>query len=480
MNKLKQISVFLSIAIITLSPTLFAVDVHAQDVVDVSVPIGIGTTITIPLVGVSQTPAARQDPEGMYTYIAPLGQNFTGTIDLRDQNALTNYLQKWFRFAVGLAGVFGVVRLVLVGFKIVAGAPSANAQSMVKKELVAIIGSLLLVAGSWIFLNTINPLLVTQNLIIPASTGTAQMKMVCEDPTNCEDLTPKDASGNPVPTDAKGNPILADNVTKGLGKNGYYYLVTDKSSQQKYWVGQFDVEQECINQATTQLHDPNAYVTIELAQGATTPRCMLYTTNVDPAFKQEEETDRALLREHNVAVNKAYCQNSMAKGCTNVSGLDNAVFANINGFADSCKVATGKDCGVVLTGGTEGNGMHKTHGKDFPYTYDMSSNSAIDAYLKKNATMIAPSFSHAIPNVRYYLNGWWYNYESSGATEKTTGVHYHVCMDNAPGVYESSKYWACKSVFLKNGEEVEFDDNYCPKNPNNPNQQLCLGVQAPN
>lgn len=422
------------------------------------------------------------EPPGMYTYIAPLGSYFGGDIDLRDQNALTSYLHTWFRFAVGIAGVFGVVRLIMVGFSIVMSAPSANAQSKIKNELVAIIGSLVLVAGSWIFLNTLNPLLVTQSVLIPMSTGTGQIRKPCEGDAqaDCTDASMLGANGEALPVDTNGRPILADNVTKGLDKEGYYYVTEDKTTHERMWQGPFEYLTDCEVSAAGRKDDPESKETVILAQGAEQPSCMEYKTNVSPEVKNTESAGRIRLKNGDVGVNNTYCANSVARGCTNITGLADEVFNNLIGFAGNCKGQMGKNCGVVLTGGTEGAGMHKTHGLQFNYTYDMSSNPSIDAFLKKNATIVAPSFSHVQPNIRYYLSGWWYNYEGAGATAKTTGMHYHVCMETDQGVYSSDKYWACKSKYVSSSGAVKpFDDTVCKVNPNNANQKICLNVQIP-
>lgn len=454
---------------------------HLLLVVMFSMPFFVGfahaQTQSVNVTSNTPTVGTKSDPEGMYSYIAPLGENFTGTIDLRDDKTLTDYLQKWFRFAIGLAGVFGVVRLVMVGFTIITSAESVTAQDKIKKELTAIIGALLLMAGSWIFLNTISPKLVTQNLLIPVSTGTGQMRQVCSeaDKSNCADLTPRDSTGNPVGTDGRGNILLADNVTMGLTRDGYYFLVSQKKDGVKYWVGPFSSVSSCKDNAIIRRDDETADVTVDLPQGTQEPSCIDYRTDISPDFKATEESGRKTLLEGGVRVNHSACTNPLVgKGCTNLTGLSQEVYTNLIGLAGNCKGQMGKDCTIELTGGTEAG--HSTHGRNANYTFDIAATPLTTEFLKKNATVIAPSFSKVEPNIRFYYLGWWYTYEGMGGTKLGTGIHYHVCMANASGHVEA-KRWYCNDQYLNRGGVVPMNMDSCPINPKNQNQRLCLGVQ---
>lgn len=96
-----------------------------------------------------------------YQLMESLGP-LSGTVNL------TDYVQGVFRVIIGLAGVLAVVMIVWCGIKIM-GTPSASAKSEAKKCITNAIFGVLLAAGSWIILNTINTQLLSNDFNMGAT-----------------------------------------------------------------------------------------------------------------------------------------------------------------------------------------------------------------------------------------------------------------------------------------------------------------------
>ena len=117
----------------------------------------------------SVTLAAEEAPAN-YTLMAPLTGYLTGSPDL------TTYLSGAVQVTIGLAGILAVVMIVVCGLKLM-GSPSASGRSEAKECIWNAVFGVLLAIGAWILLNTINPLLLTNelnltNVAVAPATGT--------------------------------------------------------------------------------------------------------------------------------------------------------------------------------------------------------------------------------------------------------------------------------------------------------------------
>ena len=96
---------------------------------------------------------------GTYNLIAPIG-TLTGSLNLQQ------YLNGVFETTVGIGGILAVLMLVICGIKLM-GTGSVAAKSEAKQCIWNAIFGLLLAIGSWILLNTINPLLLNNDAKLP-------------------------------------------------------------------------------------------------------------------------------------------------------------------------------------------------------------------------------------------------------------------------------------------------------------------------
>ncbi len=109
-----------------------------------------------------------------YDLLAPIG-TLTGCVNL------ANYLKGILETTIGIAGILAVIMIVICGIQLMASG-SVSGKSAAKECITNAIFGVLLAIGSWLLLNTINPLLLknTQTLVnavtltTPASTATTE------------------------------------------------------------------------------------------------------------------------------------------------------------------------------------------------------------------------------------------------------------------------------------------------------------------
>src|SRR3990167_2426928 len=95
-----------------------------------------------------------------YTLLAPLGP-LSGAV------YLSTYLNGIMLVTIGVAGVLAVVMIVICGIQMI-GSPSVSQKSASKECITNAILGLLLAAGSWIILNTINADLLKSDMNLGA------------------------------------------------------------------------------------------------------------------------------------------------------------------------------------------------------------------------------------------------------------------------------------------------------------------------
>ncbi len=98
-------------------------------------------------------------PPGQYELLAPIG-TLAGCVDL------AGYLKGIIETVIGIAGILAVIMIVFCGIQMMASG-SVSGKSAAKECITNAIMGVLLAIGSWLLLNTINPLLLknTQTLI---------------------------------------------------------------------------------------------------------------------------------------------------------------------------------------------------------------------------------------------------------------------------------------------------------------------------
>ncbi len=383
------------------------------------------------------------DEDKHYKFMVPFGpftDSMSNTTDLSGENVLIDYLRTWFKFLIGIGGIIGVVRLIKVGFDVFMTGGKVDALSKAKSELTAIVTSLLLVAASWVFLNTINPALVKSSILFPKTVGTTTTPLPKVDDTSVPD---KD-------------------VTAGIKGGGYYFVLTDKKNNTKVNEGPYKDQQKCREE-----------LVLRKAQlASTTPDVIIETEecyeHFDTSVTLDEQETRAYLANSHIFINKKPCTEEQPLNCTSVAGLNSeamdriiALSKLIPGGQSSCtqkNIGSSFYCPVLITGGTETAG-HSSHGPQFPFTLDLRYTGEVHNFLEKSSQLQAPSFCQ---NTRYNFNGYWYVHEVNGKTKTAKcgkiKEHFHVCKE-----VPNSARIDCGSV----------DASRCKDNPTGVGPKIC-------
>lgn len=125
--------------------------------------------VEIVLAQTTATPAPTATAEDPYTLLAPIpcvGGNCSG--DLATKTTLPQYVKGFIQLSIGISAVFAVVMIVIGGFQYMTSDAlqgKSDGKTRIKNSAIGI----LLIAASFIILQTINPDLLNINLNIDAS-----------------------------------------------------------------------------------------------------------------------------------------------------------------------------------------------------------------------------------------------------------------------------------------------------------------------
>ncbi len=325
-------------------------------------------------------------PPGQYELLAPIG-TLTGCV------TIATYLKGILETIIGIAGVLAVIMIVICGIQMMASG-SAAGKSAAKECITNAIFGVLLAIGSWLLLNTINPLLLknTQSLV---------------DPVAVVVVPPAGPLIAPMPT----NP-------------GWYFRYRDTNGSVNN-SPRYESSGVCLTKQQVEIG--NGSVIQNGPNG--TPGCFEVRAVPQPAG--EAATRNTICgndscvgsSNSNVYINNTACVGSQTNGCTNVNGYNVATINDLKGFATACA------CKITITGGTEGG--HSSHGPNIP-VFDISKTAFIEKYVKDNSTVKKnPSFSDRASGVYFYkwlYAGYWWTDETGGS--KTP--HWHVCKVGTP------------------------------------------------
>lgn len=304
-----------------------------------------------------------------YNLLAPIA-GVTTISSLRD------YLNLIFRSIIGITGVLAVVMIVICGVKLM-GSPSVSGKSEAKQCIWNAILGILLVLGSWILLNTINPQLLNNDVTVADSTA-----------------APSAPGATGVITDP--TPI----------EPGWYFQFKDAAGNLRYKAAGKSSE------ACTKLAD-------DAAKAGTIITKPCFEVRQTPQLAGEASTRNAICGNNScigstpIGINRGSCSFCGQKSCTNVDGLPSGTISAIT----SLQSAVGQN--IVITGGTECG--HTTHAPGLPI-FDLGRNDSMTIYIKNNAT-IKNNSSFSTNGVRFrkwLYNGYWYTDE---------GDHLHACKD---------------------------------------------------
>ena len=355
------------------------------------------TFINVSFFLISALPLAALAAPATYDLLAPVG-TLPATVDL------TTYLQEVFKTAVGIAGVLAVIMIVICGIRLM-GTGSVAGKSEAKQCIWNAVFGILLAIGSWLLLNTINPLLLKNDAQL-----TVNQPVLATPPAPAASVAPipkapgwyfryKDPSGSTVNSPRVNTADNCLEMQKVEENNGT--VIVDKC---------FEISRPAF--------------------GAPPPAPPAVIPN--PTQSGSEQATRNLIcgnascvGSKPVGINKNACNPSsldgVKGGCTNVEGLDNATVMFIKSLPGLCS------CDVMITGGTE-NG-HASHGAGIP-VFDLATSLKLLNFIKTNATVKSnPSFCYSNSSTcfsKWLYNGYWFTDETAGALH---GGHWHVCKD---------------------------------------------------
>ena len=323
---------------------------------------------------------AAEEAPATYTLMAPLTGYLTGSPDL------TTYLSGAVQVTIGLAGLLAVVMIVVCGLKLM-GSPSASGRSEAKECIWNAVFGVLLAIGAWILLNTINPLLLTNELnltnvaVAPGATA------------------PSGPATDPYPT-----------------KPGWYFKYSDATGIHYNPAG--NSSETCLALLAPA---EKAGKTILLENGQ---KCFEVRPASSPTSGSELAVRNALCGNNScvgstpLGINVGPCPNVGAKGCTNVGGLGSAAVSAIQALPGAC------GCNIVVSGGTEywlhGDRSLTPPGVNYAHApgndvFDIKKPPQLSQIIKAGTQK--PSFNGY---TRWLYNGFWYTEE---------GDHWHACKD---------------------------------------------------
>lgn len=389
---------------------------------------------------VGDAPQALPGTEGAgkYHFMAPISalKGVSDVIDVRAEG-FDAYIKAVFNFLIGLIGVFAVVRLVMVGFKMVMSPASAKGTSEMRSEITNIVISFVLVGGSFVGLNTINPDFVNKGLLLNPIHMNVQYTM--------RELN-KASYDLPPGTDMT-EMGTHDALDRSAGLPPGWYILLDKERMSdgtekpiKEFLGPYPESGSCGDSAkliTEQYDAKNAPKHADTSRFS--KNC--FEKTIFPQTESEAQI-RKQLSDAGVPVNKDACHHPEDTSCTTVGGytingrqvqaLSSDTIGRIIALAGvlgqnstNCpRDSRASACKVVITGGTEQG--HLSHNN--PYTFDMRRTSGLYDFIMANATIQAPSFNYKNrSHIRYYYNNMWWTDEDS--------EHFHSCTTSAPQDY---------------------------------------------
>lgn len=341
--------------------------------------------------GICFTPAnAGVNTPATYTLMAPL----TGLLGVGGSPDLTTYLTGVVQIVIGVAGILAVIMMVYCGIKLM-GTPSASGRTEAKECIWNAIFGVLLAVGAWVLLNTINPLLLTNEL----SLGDVQVAPAA--------VPPSGPATDPDPT-----------------KPGWYFKYSDSTGTHYNPAGNSaavcaELLDEAVRAGKTVI-DTNGQKCFEVTN--------VPLSALESAARSTLCGNISCIGATPIAINTSACPNIGATGCTNVGGLGSAAVNAIKALPGAC------GCNIIISGGTE----YWLHGKTRSTTppppganylhapgndvFDLKKNTKLDALIKAPSNTKKSSFV----NFRWLYNGFWYTEE---------GDHWHVCRDGLSASY---------------------------------------------
>ncbi|MFA6184207.1 MAG: pilin [Parcubacteria group bacterium] len=235
------------------------------------------------------------------------------------------------------------------------------AKNVIKQALWGVV----IVLGAWVIVNTAL-WLITSKL---NDSGSSSQKFL--DISSWNDFQCTGGGTTPGTVDPVSKPLNAD----GSCPSGYH-----KSSS-----GTLCIEDDKVT--NPDIVDPDTTDPDTTNPDVTNPDVINPDTAANDVSKLDEDGTRSYLNDHGITVNKGACTAGQTSGCTDTDGLRENTINGVVLFKEEC----GASCNVVVTGGSEGNGIHSergTYNHINGYKVDIRTGEAVDNYITNNYTKI--------------------------------------------------------------------------------------------
>ena len=318
---------------------------------------------------------------GEYNMLAPIG-TLSGCVDL------AKYLKGILETTIGIAGILAVIMIVVCAIQLMASG-SAGGKSEAKNCITNALFGVLLAIGSWLLLNTVNPLLLKNTQSLPDITIL---------------VTP---------------PSVGPKVDAMPIYPGWWFRFKDADGNIRN-SPQYDTAEVCMAKQKVELANGS---TAQIGTNGTTDCFEVRNTAAIPPLGETETRKKICgndscytTSDSNVYINNNSCIPPerdgvhIDPGCTNVNGLPLDTIAFIKSIPALC------GCKVTITGGTE-NG-HKTHAPNMPI-FDLKHDQKMINFIEKSGSAVGPNPSF-LGFSKWLYGGYWFTDE---------GNHFHICKD---------------------------------------------------
>ncbi|MDO8557129.1 MAG: pilin [Candidatus Jorgensenbacteria bacterium] len=323
-----------------------------------------------------------------------LGQDCT--VGVSSDTSFIDYIKKIYQFGIAIAGILAVGMIIAGGIYISATTGDVTKAGLGREMITSAIWGIVLLFGTYLILNTINPELVTlkepyapQKTVASSSLSLGAESKSCGDPASILYLSE-------VPGEVDGCQFRKTVTTKQItlsanaGDKKYYYLglttynisipissivwsypyfikgsVTPSESAKcliyAYQPPDYNDGKQSVQ--SVQLRDDLSACIIEGQQITSLQGEASYSS--DAALRAELEVNK------NITINKLDCPTAKATNCTSLSGMPNSVITFLKEIPQNCEIQVGTKplsgwppCQIEVTGGTEEG--HNTHGPGEP------------------------------------------------------------------------------------------------------------------
>lgn len=390
--------------------------------------------ITLFALIVSAPTIALAQPEQGYTLLAPFGNILGGN---NESITIQQYLSGMFRILIGTAGILAVIMIVVCGVKYMGSGDNSGARTEARDCIKNALFGVLIAIAAWLLLNTINPILLVNDLTVMATPGSGETKDKPSTVIEPEPVTPagqyyfmyKDEEGNT----RLGGPVKGEDEC----------IILRDTSADVYGLQIIKPDAGCIRIDPKSYRPPARDGTGGTGTGGSTYGGEAATRQAVCGNTSCICKDVACTNQDPVGINKSPCNdlNVKQRGCTSVESLPQNIIQAFRALAGAC------GCKVVITGGTEAG--HKTHRAGAPIAdlrYDSASPSVNiiksqtpDVKVTEagnNTTRRQIGYPSFDGNRRWKYGGFWYTDEVSAQYQGGTR-HWHVCQDGLPDASKS-------------------------------------------